>query len=293
MNSSTSTYGLLGYPLGHSLSPLMHNAAFKALSVEAVYELFSLKEDQLDSFFKDLKEKDSHIFGLNVTVPYKEKVLKYLDSLSPFAEKIKAVNTIVISEDRKLIGYNTDGPGILTHLTKIGVATKGAKVAILGAGGVSRAIISILCLVEERPASIKIYDIEKDKAELLISDLKEQMDVGIVDAVNSIDDLNIEEANVLFNATPLGMREEDPCLIDSSLLNKNLFVYDVIYNPAETKLLKLARLHNLKTSNGLGMLFYQGVLAFQHWADIQLDEKIKDVMYEALNKGLTYTNFNK
>ena len=100
-----STYGLIGYPVNHSLSPLMHNAAFEALGVEAVYELFSLEEQELDEFFVDLKTEESHIFGLNVTVPYKEKVVKYLDSLAPFAKKVNAVNTIVISKDRKHGGH--------------------------------------------------------------------------------------------------------------------------------------------------------------------------------------------
>ncbi|MCK5579648.1 MAG: shikimate dehydrogenase [Candidatus Omnitrophica bacterium] len=280
-----STYGLIGYPVNHSLSPLMHNAAFEALGVEAVYELFSLEEQELDEFFVDLKTEESHIFGLNVTVPYKEKVVKYLDSLAPFAKKVNAVNTIVISKDRKLVGYNTDGPGFLAHLSELGFDVKGKRVSILGAGGASRAIISSLCVKDERPGSIRIYDIDKDKAEFLISDLRERFDVSIVETVNSIDDLNVELADMLINATPLGMKEDDPFIIDEESLHPNMFVYDLVYNPAETYLLKIAKEKGAQTANGLGMLFYQGVLAFQHWADIQLEQEVKDIMRSGLEAG--------
>lgn len=286
MEDQKSTYGLIGYPLSHSLSPVMHNTAFKELNVDAEYKLFSLKEEELKGFFADLKEKASPIFGLNVTVPYKEAVIPFLDTLSPFAEKIRAVNTIVISDDRRLIGHNTDGPGFLAHLAELRVSTTDKRIAIVGAGGAARAIVSVLCLVPERPESVLIYDIDQARANYLISDLGNRFDVSIVQAVNSIDDLNVELADLLINATPLGMKKDDPCVVDEGLLHANLFVYDVIYNPKETKLLKLAKQRGAKTSNGLGMLYYQGVLAFQHWADIELDNKIKHKIRDNLNKAL-------
>lgn len=281
-----TTYGLIGYPLGHSLSPLMHNAAFEALGVEATYELFPLKEDELDAFFHDLKKEDSPIFGLNVTVPYKEKVIKYLDSMSPYAQKVSAVNTIVISEDRKLKGYNTDGPGFLAHLTELKFPTHDKRVALLGAGGAARAVLSALCMIPERPSQIKIFDIEPEKAEHLVVDLKKSMNCDIVEAVSSIDDLNVELADLLINATPVGMKATDIPLLDEEPLHANLCVYDLVYNPAQTVLLKMAKKKGAKTSNGLGMLFYQGVLAFQHWAGVELPENIKTKMKKALNDGL-------
>ncbi len=282
-----SIYGLIGYPVEHSLSPLMHNAAFKALKLDAAYKLFSLKEEELEDFFKKLKEKNSPIFGLNVTVPYKEKVIKYLDSLSPYAEKTMAVNTITISPARVLQGHNTDGPGFLTHLTELGVATHGKKVAILGAGGSARAILSVLCLLPERPASIKIYNHHKPKADELVRDLKNRMDLKGVEVVLSVDDLDIPKADLLINTTPLGMKKGDPALVDENLLHKNLFVYDLVYNVSETALMKLAEKKGAKASNGLGMLFYQGVLAFQRWADADLDKKVKQKMRDALTQGLS------
>lgn len=279
-------YGLVGYPLGHSLSPLMHNAAFEALGVDAVYQLFPLKEEELEAFFAELAKKDSEIFGLNVTVPYKEKVLKYLHTLSPFVQKIKAVNTIVIKKDRTLTGYNTDGPGFLTHIKELGFETENKRIAILGAGGAARAILSVLCLIPEKPGSVKLYDIDTQKSRQLCQDLTKNFDVNFVRAVDNIDDLNIESADLLVNATPLGMKKEDPPLLDENLLHKNMLVYDLIYNPQETDLLKKAKNKGARTSNGLGMLFYQGVLAFQHWADIELGDDTKKTMWDNLLKGI-------
>jgi shikimate dehydrogenase len=286
MDEQKSLYGIIGYPVEHSLSPLMHNTAFKELGVEAVYKLFPLKEEDLDQFFEELRDKDNPIFGLNVTVPYKERVLKYLDTLTPFATKVGAVNTIAISEERKLTGYNTDAPGFLAHLTELGVETKGKKVAVLGAGGVSRAMIAALCLDEERPESIRIYDIVKEKAGCLVDDLKERIDLSIVESVRSLDDLNIEIADLFINATPIGMHKKDPRLIEAEVFHSKMFVYDVIYNPEETLLLKEAKERGADVSNGLGMLYYQGVLAFQHWANIEIDDCIKNKMRISLEEGV-------
>jgi len=268
MASNISTYGLVGYPVEHSLSPLMHNAAFNALEVEALYELFSLKPEEVAGFINGLRDENSPIFGLNVTVPYKEKVVPLLDSMTPFATKVGAVNTIVVDKGRKLIGYNTDGPGFLAHLKDLEFETDNKRISILGAGGAARAIVSVLCLVVERPQSILIYDVD------------------IVKSVNSIDDLNVEIADLLVNATPIGMKEADVCLIEPDIIHSDMLVYDLVYNPAETKLLKNAILKGAKAANGLGMLFYQGVLAFQHWADLELDDNIKGIMKNALEEGL-------
>lgn len=281
-----ATYGLVGYPVSHSLSPLMHNAAFEALEIDAVYKLFSLEESVLADFFSELKERNSPIFGLNVTVPYKEKVIPYLNSLSPFAQKAGAVNTITISHDRLLVGQNTDGPGFLAHLAELSVKTEDTRIAIIGAGGASRAMIASLCLIIERPRSINLFDIDRDKARLLIADLSSRMDTSIVHCVNSIDDLDISACDIVINATPIGMKKSDDALFEPELLHANQFVYDVVYNPDQTKLLHFAEQRGARFSNGLGMLFFQGVLAFQHWAQTPIDERVKMLMREALEEGL-------
>lgn len=279
-------YGLIGYPVSHSLSPLMHNAAFKLLDVNASYELFSLEEQQLQPFFEDLKDPMSTVFGLNVTVPYKEKVIPFMDSVSPFVDKVKAVNTVVITKERKLIGHNTDGPGFMAHLKELNVEVADKKIVIVGTGGAARAIISVLCLLVERPKYIKIYDIDREKSFGLLFDLSQRLNTEIVEVVNSIDALEIQNADILINSTPIGMKDTDPLIIPEEKINSELFVYDLVYNPAETKLLAIAKSKRAKVSNGLGMLFYQGVLAFQHWADMELEDDIKQAMKEALEQGL-------
>jgi shikimate dehydrogenase len=285
MSADKATYGIVGDPVSHSLSPLMHNTAFKELEVDAEYKLFPLKEDQLDDFFRDLKKKDSPIFGLNVTVPYKEIVIEHIDSLSAFAKKAMSVNTIVIDEARNLTGFNTDGPGFLAHLVELQFNTKGKRIAILGAGGTTRSILASLCLIPERPESIKIYNRTVEKAHQLVKDLSAFMDVSIVKVESSIDDLDIELSDLLINTTSVGLKDPDDCLVDGELLHADMLVYDVVYEPKETLLLKLAKQQGAQTANGLGMLFYQGMLSLQHWAGQELPQEVKDKVREVLEKG--------
>ena len=278
-------YGIIGKPLNHSLSPMMHNAAFKALKANAVYKLFSLEEDELPLFFDDLKEVDNPIFGLNVTVPYKERVIAHMDGMHAFAAKVGAVNTIVINNQRKFFGYNTDGPGFLTDLNAAGFNPEGKRIAILGAGGTTRAILSVLTLINEQPESIRLYNRTPGKAKELVDDLSQRLDLSLVEVVATIEDLNIELADCLINTTSVGLKSTDESLVDPETLHKGLFVYDVIYNPAQTKLLKDAKQKGARTANGLGMLYYQGVLSLQHWAHMELDDKVKTIMRRALEKG--------
>jgi len=283
---SLSTYGLIGYPLQHSLSPIIHNTAFKQLGLSAVYELFPLQEKEIEPFFQEVKSSSSSIFGLNVTIPYKEYVLKFCDSLSPYARKVGAVNTIVISKDRALIGHNTDGPGFLTHLTELGIKIQGRRIAMLGAGGAARALISVLCLMPERPRLVRLYDIDQDKGATLVQDLSDQFDVSCVEIAHSLDDLALRQADILINATPVGMRSDDPVLFEKELLHPDLFVYDLVYNPPETRLLTMAREIGARTSNGLGMLFYQAILALQHWADMPISSTVKKAVRQHLEASI-------
>lgn len=282
MNEPQAVYGIIGFPLSHSLSPLMHNTAFKELGVDAVYKTFPLAESDLDNFFKELKKKESPIFGLNVTVPYKEKVLKHLDSLSPLAEKIKAVNTITISNKRKLAGFNTDAPGFMTHLDELGFKIKDKKIAILGAGGSCRAILAALCLVPDRPDVIQIYNRTREKTDALVSDLGQRLNLSIVEKVYNLEDFDVAGADLFINTTPLGLKESDLCPVPEEQFHPGMLVYDLVYNPSETRLLRMAKKRGAQISNGLGMLFYQGTLALQHWADTEIEAVIKKKMRAAL-----------
>lgn len=259
--SAERTYGLIGYPVEHSLSPLMQNAGFKALSINAEYKLFSLQEKELPEFFKSLKK--NNICGFNVTVPYKQKVQQFLGKISPEAELIGAVNTIRCSPVG-LEGFNTDGDGFLKHLKDdLKFNPQGKKIAILGAGGASRAVC--ISLARCAPKQMSLYDIAKDKLDALVEHLKNNFKGTEIVAADSIHELGTASAELVVNATPIGMKETDPCLFSADLINKDGLVYDVVYNPKETKLLKLARENGAATANGIGMLLYQGVLAFEIW----------------------------
>lgn len=292
MDPQSAVYGIIGYPVAHSLSPLMHNTAFKELGVDAVYKLFPLKENELDGFFAKLRELSSPIFGLNVTVPYKERVMKYLGNITPLAQKIMAVNTIVITKERKLIGYNTDAPAFLSHLVELKFNTRDKKIAIMGSGGSARAILAVLCMIPERPDSIKIYNRTPQRLNNLLEDLGARIDISIVATVASIDDLDIPDADLLINTTSVGLRPEDPSLVDEDLIHPELLVYDLVYNPPMTPLLRVAKARGARVANGLGMLYYQGVLAFQHWANVLLDDNVKLKMRQALENGVNQSMRN-
>ncbi|MDI6758502.1 MAG: shikimate dehydrogenase [Candidatus Omnitrophota bacterium] len=270
-------FGLIGYPISKSLSPYLHNAAFGALEIKAEYKLFPLKEDELKGFFADLKKNNIH--GLNVTVPYKEKVIAFLNKIAPEAELIGAVNTIIVNSNG-LEGFNTDGEGFLTHIkSDLGFNPKGKVIVLIGAGGASRAIS--VYLSREKPKRISFYDVDKLKAENLVKHLKKYFADIEFKQSDSIGGLNIETSDLLINAAPIGMKADEVSPLDSSFLHRGLTVYDLIYNPPETKLLRLAKSKGCLVSNGLGMLLYQGALAFRHFTG---EDAPLEVMRQALNK---------
>ena len=272
-------YGLIGYPVKHSLSPAMHNAAFQSLGINAEYRLFELKLNELEGFFKSLSEKN--ILGLNVTIPYKEKVIPFLDKVSDAARLIGSVNT-VRQDKGKLEGYNTDGAGFLRHLTEdLGFNPQGKTISLLGAGGAARALGVYLC--KTKPLALFIYDIDKLKGRSVANHLKKHFPAIKIACVDSVRKLHIRKAQLLVNATPVGMKEEDPLPIDESSLHKGLLVYDLIYNPKETSLLKIARKKCSAVSNGLGMLLYQGAQSFEVWTGRKAPVS---VMQHALNEGV-------
>lgn len=255
-------FGLIGFPVKHSFSPAMHNAAFKELGINAKYKLFEIKPEELEGFFSSLEEKGIH--GLNVTIPHKEKVLDFveLDRESFYLTEIKAVNTIVIGNNIRK-GFNTDIPGFRRDLAEKNGKPENKQIAILGAGGASRAVA--YALAADKARKITIYDIDKSKSQNIVDLIKKLFPKFDITAVETIEQLKIQEKDLLINTTPVGMKNTDPCLITTEMLHKNLFVYDLIYNPPETKLLALAKQAHIKNSNGLGMLLYQGVLAFTHF----------------------------
>lgn len=271
-------YGVLGFPAKHSLSPLMHNAAFRALKINAEYKIFEVKPEELDYFLHDIDKKN--ISGLNITLPYKERILDFvkLDSKS-YLRQIRAVNTMV-KKDGIWKGFNTDIPGFLRHL-KEHFDPSHKKAAILGAGGGARAVV--YALADSGAKEIAIFDIDRTKSESLCDMIKSLFPDLQISTVDSVDALNVKDKDLLVNATPIGLNESDPCLVSQEVMHKHLFVYDLIYNPKETKLLTSARKVGAKTSNGLGMLLYQGALSFEHFTGKSAP---MGVMRKALKEGV-------
>ncbi|MBI4684972.1 MAG: shikimate dehydrogenase [Nitrospirae bacterium] len=256
ISAKTRIVGLLGYPVEHSLSPAMHNAAFERLKLDFCYIAFPVRPELLKEAVKAVRALD--LAGVNVTVPHKEKVIPFLDEVDKEAFFIGAVNTIV-NKNRKLIGYNTDGRGFMRSLSEKGISVRNRNVLIVGAGGASRAVGYYLC---QKAARLFLYDIDKKKAVKLSNVLnKIRNNVSFLNLQSST--FNLDEIDVIVNATPLGLKKDDPLPINVDLLKSEHIVCDLIYK--KTKLLEIASRKGCKTLNGLGMLLWQGVLAFELW----------------------------
>ncbi|NIM02913.1 shikimate dehydrogenase [bacterium] len=262
-SGSTKIVRLIGYPVEHSKSPLMHNAAFQSLGLDFVYNLFSVKPSDLKEAITGLRAPN--VAGANVTIPYKEEVMKYLDEISPEAEFIGAVNTIHNRQGR-LGGYNTDGQGFITSLLTEGrIKLEGQKALLLGAGGAGKAVA--VKLTERGVERLAITDKIAAKGEDLVGRLRENIpDCPVYAVAMSSKEFaeTVFESTLLVNATPVGMKEGDPCVIDPEYLHKDLFIYDVIYN-RETPLVAEAKKRGLKALGGIGMLIYQGAASFEIW----------------------------
>ncbi len=287
---SKTTYGLLGRNIGYSLSPAMHNAAFKRFGISAAYKLFDIEESDLDSFFRDLVS-GAGISGINVTVPYKIVVHDMLKAsakhdIDDSAEFLGAVNTVKV-EGPRLAGYNTDGKGFYESLLEdTGFKLKGRNVFILGAGGAGRTICMYLAnLGENRPEKIHVYDPEELRLHTLINICKHKVDQDICEPVKKGDiGKKVEGCDLIINATPLGTKEGDPLPIPGDHLKKGMVLYDLVY-ARETELVTIAREKGLVAVDGLGMLVNQGALAFNIWTGKPLGE-VKEVMKEALQEAL-------
>lgn len=263
-------YGVLGYPAKHSLSPLMHNAALRALKIDAEYKIFEITPQDLKEFMHSLSQKN--IYGLNVTIPYKEKAVHFMNKMSEEAKLIGAVNTIKVSGE-ELEGFNTDGEGFIRHLSEdLNFDPPGKTIAIIGAGGAGRAVS--VYLSKYSPKKISIYDVDGARLLALANYLKVNFKHIDFESVSSTEKLNINLADLLVNATSVGMKKHDPCLVDEKYLHKNLLVYDLIYNPKETKLLALAKERGCRVSNGLGMLLHQGMISFEIWTGEKAPKKL-------------------
>ena len=285
---STKLTGLIGYPIEHSKSPLMHNTAYEALGLDYTYELFEVKEDEVEEAFSDLKALG--VAGFNCTMPDKIKAFELADEVSREAKLIGAANTIV-NVDGKFVAYNTDGIGFVNALKEQGFDVKGKTITILGSGGAASAII-VQCAIEgaEEINVLSIKDKFWDKAQELVDNVIEETHakINLIEMTDESIEECILKSSLLCNATPVGMApNEDGCLIkDSGLLRTDLVVVDIIYNPLETKLYKMAKINGCKVLNGIEMLIHQGAASFRLWTgmDMPIDE-VREKVYKSLKRN--------
>jgi len=268
ISGKTKVCGVIGDPVEHTMSPVMHNAAFKKLGVDYLYLPFRVGRQGLGKAIEGMRALN--IRGLNVTIPHKVAIIPFLDELDPLVERVGAVNTIVNNEG-VLKGYNTDATGFLQALLEKDIEPKGKNVVILGAGGASRAISFILA---ERGASLVILNrlLEMDWAEELAGRISEvfRKEVNALELNEENLVRVLEKANILVNATSVGMSPDvDKTPVPARLLKPGLVVFDIVYNPIETRLLREAEATGAQTISGLDMLVWQGALAFEKWTGLK------------------------
>ena len=272
----TKRVGLIGHPLGHSISPVFQQAAFDYLYIDACYELWSTEPSGVKKVLDGLRAADA--LGCNVTVPYKETVMPMLDECDMLCRRIGACNTAV-NNGGKLMGYNTDADGFIKALRKYGdYPLFGKKVVILGSGGVARA--AGFALINAGVSLLTIaYDI-KDQAEKLAQSLRNVG--GQIETVGSQDVAGaVAACDLLVNCTPFGMKGtslEGKSLVEAKDIPSGILVYDVVYNPLKTQLLLNAEKAGADTLEGPAMLVYQGAAAFELWTG---KDAPVDVMFEA------------
>lgn len=280
INAKTQLVGLLGWPVSHSVSPTMHNAAFAERRMNWRYVPLPVHPDRVEDAVRGLRALGFR--GANVTVPHKQAVMPILDRWTPSAEAIGAVNTIIVGEDGLLTGDNTDAGGFIADLRANGVDPQGQRVLLVGAGGSARAVV--YGLAEAGAGAITVLNRTVDRAQSLIETMTEyfpHVHFGVHSFPEGVAAL-AEEADLIVNCTSLGMHphvEGLPWDEDVEFLPSQT-VYDLIYNPASTRLLQLAGADGARPIGGLGMLIHQGAQAWERWTG---EAAPVDVMRRAVN----------
>lgn len=279
--------GIIGYPLDHSLSPLLHNTAFEALRLNWYYQKFEVAPAEFAACIHGIRALD--IRGVSVTIPYKERVIRFLDSVIGAAGKIGAVNTI-INRSGRLIGYNTDYLGFLMPLNQVMKKTRMISVGILGAGGAARAVLygllSEFCLKQ-----VIILNRNRRRAENLVAWAKKAFKQTSQYSIESLYSAQAEHrlsgVDLIVNATPVGLYP-NKCVMPVStpeVFRAGQTIYDLIYNPAETVLLNEARKRGARTINGFDMLLGQGAEAFRLWTGKKMPvESVRSVLLYCLRR---------
>ena len=266
INGQTRIVGVIGDPVQHSRSPQMHNAAIVERKLDYVYVPFHVRSGELQEAIEGFKALN--VLGVNVTIPHKQTVMSILDDVSHEATLIGAANTLIFCDGR-VSGDNTDAQGFLRAMTEEGIDIPvGGSAVVLGAGGAARAVVVALALSGLDLITIanrtewKAIQFEKDLATI------SKTEISAVDLASNQLNLAIRSADLLVNTTSVGMQETDQLLIDPDFLNPGTIVYEIVYTPPETPLLRVAREKGCQTIGGIGMLVHQGAIAFEKWIGI-------------------------
>lgn len=273
VTAKTIQLGVIGDPIDHSFSPKLHNFIADYMGMDYVYSAFHVRPDNVGDAIRGIRALG--IRGINVTAPHKIAVMEYLDEISPQAKILGSVNTIV-NYDGKLVGYNTDSEGFYLALTNAGIKIEGAKILVMGAGGVVKPTLTRI--IQAQPKSVTIVNRTKARAEALAKAL---YDVTGFEVKTEIDGLDFD---IVMNTTSAGMAPQLEALPSDSIaeldnldfIHSGMAAVDMIYNPRETLFLRQAREKGAKTLNGLDMLIYQGLIANELFTDIKLPENIAE-----------------
>lgn len=285
INGYTRTCGVMGNPVEHTMSPAIHNTLAAALGENLVYVPFRVPEGQVQEAVKGAYALN--LLGMNVTVPYKREVIPFLREIDPLAEKIGAVNTLVrVSGGFK--GYNTDMPGLYRAMCEDGVALEGEKVLILGAGGVARAVA--ILAASRNAAQIRILNRTRDKAGAVAEEVNGIAGRRLAQAMALDEYVSLPEGEtyLAIQATNVGMYPETGRAVieDAAFYRKVHTGYDLVFNPAETKFMSLVKSGGGRAFNGLKMLLYQGIIAYELWTGARVDRNLVQQAYEEMKTAM-------
>ncbi len=265
ISGHTRPFAVLGHPIGHSLSPVMHNAAFQSLGMDAVYLAFDVRPERLPSLLPALG--DLGFGGVNLTVPLKETAFNDLSDLDESARRLGAVNTVQFLADGGLRGYNTDGDGFLAAVAEaFGAGVAGCAIFFLGTGGAGRAVA--LTCAASGAARIALSDIDGQRVEQLAVEIDgafPAVEVQKVQPEPAAQRRACREAELVVHCTPVGMKPGEPSLLPAGAFHPGQMLFDLIYMYPQTAIMRAAREGGARTANGLGMLLHQGARAFTIW----------------------------
>lgn len=281
ISGHTRPFAVLGHPIGHTLSPVMHNAAFEALGLDAIYLAFDVKPERLMTVLPALRSLG--FGGVNLTIPHKEVAFRGLEQLDESARLLGAVNTVQFAEGG-LVGHNTDGFGFLRALEEaFGCGVKGERVFVLGSGGAGRAVA--LTSAREGARRITLADLDQERCGRVAAEIRTIFPGVTVEVATSPYDqvAAARVADLVVQATPVGMKAEDQSLLGPEAFHSGQRAFDLIYHVSKTVFMKAAEEGGAQASNGLGMLLHQGAKAFRIWTGL---EPAVDAMRRALEHAV-------